>query len=363
MNKKIKCIVTSMLIVFSTNAQVLATPSDTIKSNLQQSKESLKSVQQDIEKGERKVEGLDHQIESIMMEVKNNKNKIVSTEKSINTTEGDIKKSEEDIKKEEELFKGRMRATYISGIGGYLDIIFQADGVGDLIDKVEAVKSIVKYDKQLIEEFNSKKNALENKKKILQKEKEDLLALKEANDKKLSQLNDTKKEQDKLLAELKDKERSIKGKIGEDQKLLAKAMEEVNNIRQEAPKYDPGKGSANVTNDNIIAYASNFLGTPYVWGGTTPVPGFDCSGFLQYVYAHFGISIGRTTYDQINDGVQVSRDDLQPGDLIFFGTFENPHHVGMYIGNGAYIHAPHTGDVIKISQLNRDDYLTARRVK
>lgn len=363
MNKKVRCIITSLVVVVSTNVQVLAAPVDTIKGNMQQHKDSLKSVQQEIDANENKVEHLDHQIEGIMMDVEKNKNKIIKTEKDINTTEKEIEKSEENIKKEKELFEGRIRAMYVSGVGGYLDIIFQSDGIGDLMDKIETVKTLIKYDKQVVQDFNSKKNTLESKKQVLQQEKGRLLGLKEENEKKLSQLNGVKNEQDKLVAELKNKERSIRGKISEDEKLLAKATEQVKVIRKSAPKYTPSRGAATISNNSIIAYASNFLGTPYVWGGTTPVPGFDCSGFMQYVYAHFGVSIGRTTYDQINDGVQVSKNDLQPGDLIFFGTFDNPHHVGMYIGNGAYIHAPHTGDVIKISALNRDDYLTARRVK
>ncbi|WP_242873044.1 C40 family peptidase [Clostridium magnum] len=98
-------------------------------------------------------------------------------------------------------------------------------------------------------------------------------------------------------------------------------------------------------------------------GGTSPSTGFDCSGFTQYIYKHFGISIGRTTYDQINDGVAVSRDQLEPGDLVFYGKGGNPTHMGIYIGNGAYIHSPRTGDVIKISPADRGDYITARRVK
>jgi len=79
---------------------------------------------------------------------------------------------------------------------------------------------------------------------------------------------------------------------------------------------------------------------------------------------HLALSTcGRNTFDQINNGVQVSRDNLQPGDLVFFGTFTNPHHMGMYVGNNNYIQAPHTGDVIKVSPLVRTDYVTARRVK
>lgn len=94
-----------------------------------------------------------------------------------------------------------------------------------------------------------------------------------------------------------------------------------------------------------VAYAQ--LGKPYVWGATGPDT-FDCSGFTSYVYSKAtGIYIGRTTYDQIGAGVSVSRDNLKPGDLVF------PHagHVGIYVGNGNIIHAPRTGDVVKVSPI------------
>ena len=108
--------------------------------------------------------------------------------------------------------------------------------------------------------------------------------------------------------------------------------------------------------EQVVNYAKKFLGTKYVYGGTTP-SGFDCSGFTQYVYKHaLGIDISRTTYTQINHGKAVSRSDLKVGDLVF------PHagHVGIYIGNGKIIHAPHTGDVVKIS--NIWSFYAARRI-
>jgi hypothetical protein len=117
-----------------------------------------------------------------------------------------------------------------------------------------------------------------------------------------------------------------------------------------------------ITGDQVVAYAFRYIGTPYVWGGTSP-SGFDDSGFMQYVYAHFGIEIGRNTYSQVTNGYEVSREQLQTGDLVFFGSIDAPQHVGMYIGNGQYIHAPKTGDVIKVSSLSsRSDYATARRI-
>ena len=123
-----------------------------------------------------------------------------------------------------------------------------------------------------------------------------------------------------------------------------------------------GCGGRGGTGDQVIQTAMQFLGQPYVWGGSSPSEGFDCSGLLQYSLAQNGINISRTTYDQVNEGTAVSKSDLQPGDAVFFGTADDVHHVGIYIGNGEYIHAPKTGDVIKISKLNdRSDFYAARR--
>lgn len=113
--------------------------------------------------------------------------------------------------------------------------------------------------------------------------------------------------------------------------------------------------------DSIANYSKNFLGIPYLWGGTSP-SGFDCSGFVQYVYAHFGVNLPRSTYEQVNVGTTVTG-DLKPGDLVFFGDIKAPHHVGMYIGGNQYIQAPHTGDYIKISPIQDSGYSIAKRIK
>lgn len=119
------------------------------------------------------------------------------------------------------------------------------------------------------------------------------------------------------------------------------------------PSRGEGQGSASAA--SLINYSYKFLGIPYVWGGTTP-SGFDCSGFTSYVFRAFGYNIGRTTYDQIDVGTPVSRDQLKPGDLVF----PNAGHVGIYIGNGQIIHSPQTGDVLKISPIWK--FYAARRV-
>jgi peptidoglycan DL-endopeptidase CwlO len=104
-----------------------------------------------------------------------------------------------------------------------------------------------------------------------------------------------------------------------------------------------------------------YLGTPYVWGGASP-SGFDCSGFVMYVYAQVGVSLPHSSYGQYGAGSPVSRDQLQAGDLVFFNGLG---HVGIYVGGGSFIHAPHTGDVVKISSMTgwyASTYVGARRI-
>jgi peptidoglycan DL-endopeptidase CwlO len=110
----------------------------------------------------------------------------------------------------------------------------------------------------------------------------------------------------------------------------------------------------------VVAIAMRYLGVPYKWGGASPSTGFDCSGLTMYVYAQIGISLPHYAAAQYQMGVPVSRDQLQPGDLVFYRGLG---HMGMYIGGGNYIHAPQTGDVVKISGVNdRSDWVGARRV-
>ena len=119
---------------------------------------------------------------------------------------------------------------------------------------------------------------------------------------------------------------------------------------------------------NLIATAKNFIGLPYRFGGTSPTSGFDCSGFMQYVYKQtYNISLPRTSGDMSRVGEKVSRDSLQPGDMVFFShSGGRISHVGMYIGEGRFIHSPSTGKSISITALNSgywaDKFVTARRV-
>ena len=134
-----------------------------------------------------------------------------------------------------------------------------------------------------------------------------------------------------------------------------------------APVVSSDGGSAPVgpapppTHSSVVSIAMHYLGTPYVWGGASP-SGFDCSGLVMYVFSQVGVSLPHSSYAQYGMGSPVSRDQLQPGDLVFF---DGLGHVGIYVGGGSFIHAPHTGDVVRISSLSgwyASTYVGARRI-
>jgi cell wall-associated NlpC family hydrolase len=112
----------------------------------------------------------------------------------------------------------------------------------------------------------------------------------------------------------------------------------------------------------IVSYARHLLGIRYSWGGTSPHTGFDCSGLVRYVYAHFGISLPHSSWADLGRGHRVSRRWLQPGDIVFFA---GASHVGIYAGSGRFIDAPHSGAVVRITTMRGwygASYYGARRL-
>ncbi len=130
---------------------------------------------------------------------------------------------------------------------------------------------------------------------------------------------------------------------------------------------DIASRGSNEAGNRVVAYAKKFLGTPYVYGGSSP-SGFDCSGFTSYVYKQLGYNINRTAHSQLSNGVAVSRSELKPGDLVMFkkAGSSTVHHVGIYVGDGMMIHSPQTGDVVKFTSINtgyyNGCYYAARRI-
>ncbi|ABK61532.1 MULTISPECIES: C40 family peptidase [Clostridium] len=403
MHKKIASVVaTAVLLVTMSTTSVIASPlSDKLKqqqNSLQQNQINYKNAQDKVSALNSKIESYDNQIENLMREIEANKSKISSLQTDINKSQKDIQKAKADIKEEQELYNQRMRTMYMNGgVGGYLDVILGAENLGDLCQKVQAVKRISDLDKKIVKQLRTKQADLQQKQDKLKAEQNKVVTLNKAQEEKVKKCEQDKKAQDAIILQAKKEEALYAGKLQTDQAQINSTMKAIEQMRQQAaasasvapvatksstssssssraqvsssqaskpasrPASRPSRGSSAPASGNaIVSYAYNFLGVPYKWAANGP-NSFDCSGFTCYVYAHFGIGLPRTSGSQSGTGSYVSRNSLQPGDLVFFGS--PVHHVGIYVGGGCYIHAPRTGDVVKVSSLSgRSDYACARRV-
>jgi len=279
----------------------------------------------------------------------------------------------------------RLRDLYVDGDGdSTLEVIFGSSSLDDIINRLDAIQRVSSEDTRILAEVKRYRKAVETRR---------------------AKLKDARADQARVVAERAAQKQEIESRLADRQQLLSSVKDEIARMRAEearrqatlaaqararleaarlatqqaaqaqvqsqttldatdyadavtvsAPPPDGTRAS------QVISIAMQYLGVPYVWGGMSP-SGFDCSGLVAYAFAQIGISLPHHAASQFGYGVPVSRDALQPADLVFFNGLG---HMGMYIGGGQFIHAPHTGDVVKISSLYESWYAStfvgARRI-
>ena len=281
----------------------------------------------------------------------------------------------------------RVRALYMHGSdGGTVAILLGAQSLDDLINRIDAEKRVSTQDTSVLHDVKTFRREVELRQRRLtdaQASQTQVVAARQA----------AKRSVESDLAHANQLYNSIKGEIvklqaaerAQQLRLAAEARARLAAEQQRAaaaaaaaaanpvvPGTDPTVTTAPTADGsipaappspygNVVQIALQYLGVPYVWGGYTPT-GFDCSGFTAWVYAQVGVSLPHNAAAQYGYGVPVDRSQLQPGDLVFF---DGLGHVGLYIGGGQFIHAPHTGDVVKISSMTGwydSNYVGARRI-
>jgi cell wall-associated NlpC family hydrolase len=264
----------------------------------------------------------------------------------------------------EKALQERLVTIYTSGEsnGGTIEVLLGATSLDDLLSRLETVDRVSEQDASILGQVRSFRGEMTERK---------------------AQLAKAHQRQQQVVAEKASRKASIEAQLAARQALLSSIRTEIARLQAAerarqaraaaqararlaaAPPAQTASAAAAAPLEaatgapapparygGVVGIAMQYLGTPYRWGGAAP-GGFDCSGFIMYVYAQVGVSLPHNAAAQYGYGSPVSKSDLQPGDLVFFNGLG---HNGLYIGGGQFIHAPHTGDVVKISSLSQDWY-------
>jgi cell wall-associated NlpC family hydrolase len=238
-----------------------------------------------------------------------------------------------------------------------LAVLLGSSSLEDLLNRIETINSTSRQDANIVEQVASFKAAVQRHR----------VELRQAQDEQQQIVAEKAAQRQRIESQLSSRRQLLSSIKGEIQRLRAAEVVQQRQLEAAARSRLPVQGSTTPSgigvsagtpegstvappnvHGGVVGIAMRYLGVPYVWGGSTP-RGFDCSGFVAYVFAQIGVSLPHSSYAMYGMGTPVSMSQLQPGDLVFFS---GASHMGIYIGGGQFIHAPHTGDVVKISSLS-----------
>jgi cell wall-associated NlpC family hydrolase len=310
-------------------------------------------------------------------------------EGELETNAHHLKVARSSLKASQKHLAERLVALYVNGSdASAMEVLLGAESLDDLLSQLDTVSRVSEQDARVLGQVKSFRTAVQVRKAKLQRaraaQKREVAELAARRSSIESQLQ----ERERMLASIKDQIAALEAAEAQRQaRLAAEARRRVAALAQSNEAEDaqalptqtpvealPDGGENPVDVDvavsaapparygGVVGIAMQYLGVPYRWGGADP-SGFDCSGFSMYVYAQVGVSLPHHAASQYGMGSPVAQSDLQAGDLVFFNGLG---HMGIYIGGGSFIHAPHTGDVVKISSLGdswyASTYVGARRI-
>ena len=267
----------------------------------------------------------------------------------VNTELSDLRRQLRTAEKEHayrvQKFENRIVALYKSGGDeSFFSVLLDSDGLADLINRMRLLATLADQDQHLVDTLSDSTDGLETVMKQIERTKSEELAIRD-------QIESQKSRIETALATREQRLSTIDSNI-------AAILEEE---RQRQLSFTgPVPRTGNPVIDQLIQTALYYQGIPYVWAGDRVATGFDCSGFVQYVFRQHGVQLPHYSGYQAQMGQEIMPENIQAGDVLAFGW--PVHHVGIYLGDGLFIHAPRTGDVVRIAELStRHDLAYIRR--
>jgi len=350
-NKLFRAFIVALAVSSLTISSVYAAPdADAIKDKKEAAEAEVSSLQEEIADVIREIDDLEEQL--------------ITTGEEINQATKDLAAAEEKEKEQYEAMKLRIRYMYEEGNSTILEKITESGSITEFLNKAEYIQSVHNYDREQLQEYVNTKEQVAELKSTLETEQAELESQQSEFEAKKQSLNDTLESKQDEVADLDAEYQAALEEIEKERQAAAEAEARrqqqiaaannrnntTNNSNNNSSAGSNNSGSNYVSPGNsstasaIVNAAYSQLGTPYVWGGTTPNVELDCSGLVLYCHRVAGISLPRTSGPQGAGGQAVS--DPQPGDVVCYSG-----HVGIYIGGGQMIHAPQPGDVVKIQSV------------
>jgi cell wall-associated NlpC family hydrolase len=322
------------------------------------------------------VQQLGAQLETAIAQYEYSTIRLQRIQHELRTNRRELQIARTNLVRSQRIIEKRLVTLYRNGDqDSTVEVILGAKSLDDMMNRLETAKSVTKLDTAVLGNVRASRSA------VLASGK---------------QLAHDRAVQQRVVARRAAAKREIESKLGEQQRLLASIKDQIaqlqaaERVRQlqmarqaqarlaqqrtqqlQAQNNTIVGASASAPNSptvvappskyqGVVAYAMQELGTPYVWGGAAP-GGFDCSGLVMWAFAQVGVSLPHSSYAMWGYGVPVSVDELEPGDLVFF---DGLGHVGLYIGGGQFIEAPHSGAFVQISNLadRMGSFVGARRI-
>ncbi|HVE75171.1 MAG TPA: NlpC/P60 family protein [Actinomycetota bacterium] len=265
--------------------------------------------------------------------------------------------AEEDLKQLRTITSRRAVAVYKAGVPNVLEVLLTSDSMSDFERRMGVANKVGNWESGLITSLEMVQTRAEQRTEDLQQDLDEAKKIKDSIDQRRKGLQQKVAEQKRLLDELAKQEAAAAAARERARRAAAAAASpkpKPSPTRAQMPESLPASGSARIA----VQEAYNQIGKPYQWGADGP-DSFDCSGLTMWSWRKAGVSLPHSSRAQYSSTRRVAREDLQPGDLVFFGS--PIHHVGIYIGDGNMINAPESGQNVGIRSMNRRDYVGAGR--